>query len=76
MGGGQPIRATIVRHKAEIAAARAEVLYSADRTNVVRRSHNNSGLQKIYADYIGSPNGETAHKLLHTSYRALPKYCK
>lgn len=76
MGGGQPIRATIVRHKAEIAAARAEVLYSADRTTVVRRSHNNSGLQKIYADYIGSPNGETAHKLLHTSYRALPKYCK
>ena len=76
MGGGQPIRATIVKHKAEIAAARANVLYSADRVMPNRRSHNNASLVKLYSDYIGEPCGEEAHKLLHTHYRATPKYVK
>ncbi len=76
MGGGQPIRATIVRHKAEIAAARAGVLYSADKSMYTRRSHDNASLQKIYSDYIGDACGENAHKLLHTHYCALPKYVK
>ncbi len=76
MGGGQPIRATIVKHKAEVAAARAQVLYSADKAMYTRRSHNNSDLKKIYADYLGDPCGNEAHHLLHTSYRALPKYVK
>ncbi len=76
MGGGQPIRATIVKHKAEIAAARANVLYAADKSMYTRRSHNNASLAKIYADHIGEPCGEQAHKLLHTHYQALPKYIK
>ncbi len=76
MGGGQPIRATIVKHKTEIAAARAGVLYAADKSMYMRRSHDNHSLVKLYADYIGEPCGEEAHRLLHTRYQALPKYIK
>ena len=76
MGGGQPIRATIVKHKAEIAAARAQALYSSDKAMYTRRSHNNAELVHTYRNYIGEPCGSEAHKLLHTTYRALPKYVK
>ncbi|MGN1039793.1 MAG: iron hydrogenase small subunit, partial [Candidatus Fimimonas sp.] len=76
MGGGQPIRATIIKHKNEIAQARASVLYSADKAMYNRRSHKNNSVNEIYANYIGEPNGEVAHELLHTSYTAKPKYVK
>ena len=76
MGGGQPIRATIVKHRDEVAKARAGVLYSADRSMFARRSHNNGSLLKIYDEFLDRPNSELAHKLLHTHYTPRPKYIK
>ena len=76
MGGGQPIRATFVKHRDEVATTRAGVLYSADKAMYNRRSHNNSSVIEIYKQYLGEPNGDTAHKLLHTHYHARSKYVK
>ncbi len=76
MGGGQPIRATFVKHKAEVAKARASVLYMADKAMSNRRSHKNSVVVEVYKNFLGDPNGELAHQLLHTTYSAKPKYIK
>lgn len=76
MGGGQPIRATFVKHKDEVAKARASVLYSADKSTYNRRSHNNGSVKDVYDSYLGKPCGDKAHKLLHTHYSARPKYVK
>lgn len=76
MGGGQPIKATFVKHHDEVAQSRASVLYSADKAMSNRRSHKNSSLNEIYRDFLGEPNGELAHKLLHTTYQPLPKFTK
>lgn len=76
MGGGQPIRATIVKHRAEVAAARASVLYTADKSMYTRRSHENASLQQVYAEYFGRPDSEVAHRVLHTQYAPKPKYVK
>ena len=76
MGGGQPIRATFVRHKDEVAAARASVLYNADKSMYARCSHNNSSVLDVYNRYLDKPNSDKAHHVLHTHYSARPKYTK
>lgn len=76
MGGGQPIKATFVKHKDEVAAARASVLYNADKAMYARRSHNNGSVIDVYNTYLDAPNSEKAHKLLHTHYHPQPKYTK
>lgn len=47
---------------------RASALYSDDRSQKIRQSHNNPQIQALYKDYLGKPNSRLAHKLLHTSY--------
>ncbi len=76
MGGGQPIKATFVKHKNEVAKARAEVLYTTDKAMTNRRSHKNISVNEVYATDIGTPNGHAAHEMLHTSYEAKPRYVK
>lgn len=76
MGGGQPIKATFVKHKNEVAKARAEVLYETDKAMTNRRSHKNISVNEVYATDIGTPNGHAAHELLHTTYQAKPRYVK
>lgn len=76
MGGGQPIKATFVKHKNEVAKARAEVLYETDKAMTNRRSHKNISVNEVYATDIGTPNGHAAHELLHTTYEAKPRYVK
>ena len=34
----------------------------------LRKSHENPYITKLYADYLGTPNGHKAHELLHTHY--------
>ncbi len=68
-GGGQPTLATD-----EIRAMRMEGLYQDDRQSARRCSHQNPQIKKIYADFLGEPCGETAHRLLHTHYTAKPLY--
>lgn len=47
---------------------RASVLYSEDEKQVVRQSHNNKDVQRLYQEFLGEPGSEIAEKLLHTSY--------
>ena len=49
---------------------RASVLYSEDERQVVRQSHNNKDIQKLYRDFLGEPLSELSEKLLHTHYNA------
>ena len=49
---------------------RAQALYSEDEAQVLRQSHKNPQIQKLYEEYLGKPNSHKAHHLLHTTYAA------
>jgi NADH-quinone oxidoreductase subunit G len=44
------------------------VLYSEDKNKIIRKSHENPYIKKIYDEFLGQPYGEKAHELLHTEY--------
>ncbi len=68
-GGGQPYGANdILREE------RAAGLYADDKKSVYRCSHQNPSILKLYEDFLGEPNGEKAHHLLHTTYHEIPLY--
>lgn len=68
-GGGQP-RCTEENYRIR----RTNALYSEDERKVLRKSHENPDLMKLYDDYLGKPNGHLAHHLLHTYYVKRGKY--
>lgn len=69
-GGGQPIPTN-----PEIRAARAKAIYSEDAAYVIRKSHENPVVLKIYGEFLtDGPCGHMSHKLLHTHYTARGKY--
>ncbi len=70
-GGGQPAGATDAIRKARTAG-----LYADDEKCTIRMSHLNPQVQKLYADYIGKPLSEKAHKLLHNHYHRQKPYAK
>ena len=74
MGGGQPIRTSKERASIDIRSKRANALYTIDEKSVLRKSHENPVLKKIYKEYLGEAGGHKAHELLHTSYVAREKY--
>jgi NADP-reducing hydrogenase subunit HndD len=62
-GGGQP------RTDCEdFRVKRTNALYSEDERKVLRKSHENPDLAKLYEDYLGEIGGEISHHLLHTVY--------
>ncbi|MBS3937935.1 MAG: [FeFe] hydrogenase, group A [Peptococcaceae bacterium] len=71
-GGGQP------RMKSNEASlgkeARLKSIYAIDQELLLRKSHENPAVQKLYADYLGNVGGEKAHHLLHTSYTARGRF--
>jgi NADP-reducing hydrogenase subunit HndD len=67
-GGGQPQVPANIRNFTDIRAARAKVLYDIDSANPVRKSHENEGIQQLYAEFFGEPGSHKAHELLHTTY--------
>ncbi|MEG2159436.1 MAG: [Fe-Fe] hydrogenase large subunit C-terminal domain-containing protein, partial [Clostridia bacterium] len=73
-GGGQPIKATFVKHKDEVKQLRAQSLYEEDRNMPIRKSHLNESVQQVYKEYLGQPGGECAHEILHTRFIARKKY--
>ena len=75
-GGGQPIVNASTRAATDIRAERAKALYNEDQGKTIRKSHENPMIKKIYAEYLEKPNSHKAHKLLHTTYTARPKYSK
>lgn len=68
-GGGQPYGVDD-----GVRVARAQGLYTDDEKSAVRFSHENPCIKQMYAEYLGKPNSEKAHKLLHTSYIERPLY--
>ena len=50
------------------AQLRQQGLYAMDRSMPRRQSHNNPQVKKLYEDFLGAPNSEKAHHLLHTGY--------
>jgi NADH-quinone oxidoreductase subunit G/NADP-reducing hydrogenase subunit HndD len=62
-GGGQPLPTDWDKKKERI-----QGLYEEDKHKPLRKSHENAEVQAIYKDFIGKPNSEKAHHLLHTHY--------
>ncbi|MCQ2793443.1 MAG: [FeFe] hydrogenase, group A [Bacilli bacterium] len=73
-GGGQPYVKPMFLPKEDdniletYRAKRASVLYSEDERQVIRQSHNNPDIIKLYKDFLGKPLSELSEKLLHTHY--------
>ena len=67
-GGGQPIPANN-----EIRRLRAQALYQEDK-GLIRKSHENASVTKIYKEFLINPLGEKSHHLLHTKYTQRGKY--
>lgn len=74
MGGGQPIKNSKTLATKDVRALRAEAIYGIDENSVVRKSHQNEKITKMYAEFIGEACGEVAHKYLHTEYKKQEKY--
>lgn len=74
MGGGQPIKSSKTRANIDVRAKRAAALYTIDELSVIRKSHENPVIQKLYKEYLEKPGSHLAHKLLHTHYIKREKY--
>ncbi len=74
MGGGQPIKSSKIRRSVDVRKLRADAIYTIDEKKQIRKSHENPVLKSIYSEYLGTPNENLAHKLLHTEYRKREKY--
>ncbi|WAM32878.1 NADH-dependent [FeFe] hydrogenase, group A6 [Caldicellulosiruptor morganii] len=74
MGGGQPIVPAKVKEKVDVAKLRASAIYDEDRSLPIRKSHENPTIKRLYDEFLGHPNSEKAHHLLHTHYRRRPLY--
>lgn len=67
-GGGQPIVNANTQELVDVKTLRAGVLYREDTNALVRKSHLNKEMMKVYEEFLGDPNGHQAHKYLHTHY--------
>ena len=63
-GGGQPIPVD-----ADVRQQRMDALYASDIQHEFRKSHDNPAIKELYDTWLGKPNGEKAHHLLHTHYK-------
>jgi len=65
-GGGTP--KTEIPLPDEIKERRMQALYDADQQSRTRCSDDNPDIVTLYETFLGAPNSELAHTLLHTSY--------
>jgi NADP-reducing hydrogenase subunit HndD len=63
-GGGQPYH----HGNADILVKRQMAIYREDSNKIIRKSHENPSIKKLYKDFLGAPLSEKAHHLLHTVY--------
>lgn len=70
-GGGQPYGTND-----EVRRKRVAGIYSDDEKSVVRKSHENPEIIKIYKDFLGEPMSKKSHELLHTKFYERPLYSK
>ncbi len=75
-GGGQPYVKPLFLPNEEdnildtYVSKRASVLYSEDERQVIRQSHNNPDIIRLYKEFLNKPLSELSEKLLHTTYNA------
>jgi formate dehydrogenase major subunit len=62
-GAGHPVPARVGEM-----LDRQKVLVNIDKASRFRKSQENPDILRLYDDFYGEPNSETAHHLLHTSY--------
>ncbi|MCE5235285.1 MAG: NADH-dependent [FeFe] hydrogenase, group A6 [Clostridiaceae bacterium] len=67
-GGGQPIVDARERYTVDVQKMRASAIYSEDEAKVIRKSHLNPSIKRLYDEFLGKPNSHKAHELLHTHY--------
>jgi NADH-quinone oxidoreductase subunit G len=65
-GGGQPYSA----HDNTILEKRKDAIYTDDKNQTIRKSHQNPDIIKLYDEYLKKPGSHLAHNLLHTKYTA------
>ena len=63
-GGGQPLH----HGDSSVLKARAKAIYDEDKNKPIRVSHENEYIKLLYKEFLGEPNSEKAHHLLHTHY--------
>jgi NADP-reducing hydrogenase subunit HndD len=63
-GGGQPLH----HGDSSILKARQKAIYNEDAAKVIRKSHENPSIIKLYEEFLGKPMSDKAHHLLHTHY--------
>ena len=73
-GGGQPIVSSATRNLIDVKKTRAKVLYSKDKKDTLRKSHDNPIIKTLYSEYFGAPGSEKAHHALHTTYVKRKRY--
>ncbi len=66
-GGGQP-KLLLDSNKEAAYKSRTKSTYIHDKELKYRKSHENPAIIKIYDEFLGKPNGEKSHHLLHTKY--------
>lgn len=67
-GGGQPL--LISNEKKE---KRTQGLANIDKSNTIRKSHENPDVVRLYEEFLGEPLSGESHHLLHTTYRKRDK---
>ncbi len=68
-GGGQPRT-----YEENYREKRSQAIYSEDERKIMRKSHENPDLKKLYEEFLGEANGHLSHELLHTHYVKRGKY--
>lgn len=68
-GGGQAWEVNDTIREARVAG-----LLRDDAIRECRVSYKNPSIERLYRDFLGEPLGETAQKLLHTTYHPRPQY--
>ncbi|HOJ38175.1 MAG TPA: NADH-dependent [FeFe] hydrogenase, group A6 [Ignavibacteriales bacterium] len=63
-GGGQPY----IHGDTHKIVERLNAIYSIDEKSVIRKSHENPDIIKLYQEFLGEPGSHKAHELLHTNY--------
>ncbi len=63
-GGGQPLH----HGDSSILSARTKAIYEEDEGKVLRKSHENPYIIKLYEEFLDKPMSDKAHQLLHTHY--------
>lgn len=66
-GTGMPLYPKDV-DKTPLVQKRANGLKETDLKSKIRKSHDNSAIQKLYSEFLGHPGSEIAKKLLHVTH--------